>query len=89
MTAIRERSGLASSAQVPTTPRLRYLRAVALLTQRELAERAGLRQATIARLETGNVDARPSTIRKLADALGVDPYRITGTDRPDPEDVGR
>jgi transcriptional regulator with XRE-family HTH domain len=53
--------------------RLRELRNLAFLTQRELAERAGLTQASVARLETGKHRARPSTARRLAAALGVEP----------------
>ena len=44
-------------------PNLRELRRWAFLSQRELAARAGLTQATVARLETGKHRARPTTIR--------------------------
>jgi transcriptional regulator with XRE-family HTH domain len=54
-------------------PRLRDLRRWAFLSQRELAARAGLTQATVARLETGKHRARPTTIRRLAAVLGVEP----------------
>ncbi len=57
-------------------PRLRQLRREAFLTQRELAERAGLTQATVARLEAGTHRARPTTIRRLAAALGVQPAEL-------------
>ena len=43
------------------------------LTQEELAEKAGVGIATIARIETGDIDApRVSTLRKLASALGIE-----------------
>ena len=49
--------------------RLRFVRARHKLSQRELAERAGLSPTTILKLESGRVDApHPRTIRKLADA---------------------
>jgi transcriptional regulator with XRE-family HTH domain len=51
-----------------TIRRLRQLRA---LSQRELAQRAGLDTATINRIERGKQRPMPRTIRKLADALGV------------------
>jgi transcriptional regulator with XRE-family HTH domain len=57
-------------------PRLKSIRLRKALTQRELAERADLSQATIVTLETGQAEARPSTVRKLADALGVEPQAL-------------
>ena len=59
--------------------RLRELRKLAFLSQRELAEKAGLTQASIARLESGKHFARPSTSRRLATALGVDPRELVAT----------
>ena len=52
--------------------RLRELRRLRVLTLRELEEESGVSYNTIWRLENGYRDARPSTIRKLAAALGVD-----------------
>jgi transcriptional regulator with XRE-family HTH domain len=52
---------------------LRPLRERKALTQRELADQAGVTQSTIQRLETGLQEARPTTLRKLAKALGVKP----------------
>ena len=42
------------------------------LTQQELANKAGVSQYTITEIETGRREARPSTLRKLADALDVE-----------------
>jgi len=42
------------------------------LTQAQLAEKAGVRGATISDIEQGRIDPRLSTLRALADALGVD-----------------
>jgi transcriptional regulator with XRE-family HTH domain len=57
--------------------RLRKVRDRRLLSQRELAERAGLSPTTILKLESGRVDEpHPRTIRKLADALEVDPAEL-------------
>ena len=57
--------------------RLRKVRDKRLLSQRELAERAGLSPTTILKLESGRVDdPHPRTIRKLADALQVDPDEL-------------
>ncbi|HVC33212.1 MAG TPA: helix-turn-helix transcriptional regulator [Chloroflexota bacterium] len=54
-------------------PGLKMARGRKLLTQVELAARAGVSETTINRLENDTADARFSTIRKLAAALGVDP----------------
>jgi predicted transcriptional regulator len=40
------------------------------LSQRELAERTGLPQSTVARIESGLVDPRTSTVVKLLAACG-------------------
>ncbi len=51
---------------------LRAARERALLTQEELGTRAGVQPLTISRIETDKVEPRYSTIRKLANALGVE-----------------
>jgi transcriptional regulator with XRE-family HTH domain len=56
--------------------RLRTLRTEHVLTLRELAEAAGVSKDTIWRLENGHSDAHPSTIRKLAKALDVQPKEL-------------
>jgi transcriptional regulator with XRE-family HTH domain len=61
------------------TPSLRQLRIAAALTQRELAERAGLTQSTVQRLESGLQAAHPTTLRKLARALRVKPTQLMGS----------
>jgi len=63
---------------MPATPGLRRLRDQAVLTQQELAEDAGVRRATISRLENGG-SARPTTIRRLANALRCTPAALTNS----------
>jgi transcriptional regulator with XRE-family HTH domain len=46
------------------------------LTQAELAERAGVTTATVARIERNEIEPRMPTLRKLAQALGVDPAEL-------------
>jgi len=63
--------------------RLRALRHQRVLTLRELEERSGVAYNTIWHLENGKRGAQPRTIRKLADALGVDPeelVKVKGSD---------
>ena len=52
--------------------KMKALRQERVLSQRELAHMAGLTQMTVWRLENGHHDARPGTIRKLAQVLGVE-----------------
>ena len=56
--------------------RLRELRVQRALSLRALGERSGVTFATINNLENGNRPARLVTIRKLADALGVEPKEL-------------
>lgn len=60
---------------------LRQARERRLLTQVELAGRASMTAATISRIETGMTKARISTVRRLAEALDVDPAELTGSAR--------
>ena len=61
--------------------RLRDLRKRRLLTQEQLAERSGVGIATIVRVERNQVEPRGSTIRKLAEALSVDPEELVKAER--------
>lgn len=56
--------------------RLRRLRKERALSQQDLERISGVAQHTISVLETAERKARPSTIRKLAEALGVEPKEI-------------
>jgi len=56
-------------------PRLRDVRHRMALSQEELAEKSGVARSTIIKLEAGR-DAWPSTVRKLAAALGVKPAEL-------------
>jgi transcriptional regulator with XRE-family HTH domain len=56
--------------------RLRELRVERALSLRALAERSGVAYDTINKLELGQRPARLSTIRKLAEALGVEPREL-------------
>jgi transcriptional regulator with XRE-family HTH domain len=48
------------------------------MSQEELAERSGVARDTISKLETGRRGAYPSTIRKLAAGLEVQPQLLMG-----------
>jgi DNA-binding Xre family transcriptional regulator len=56
--------------------RLRELRVEQALSLRALGERSGVAYDTINKLELGRRPAHASTIRKLADALGVEPKEL-------------
>jgi transcriptional regulator with XRE-family HTH domain len=56
--------------------RLRQIRRVHALSLRDLARITGVAHDTISELETGKRQAQPRTIRKLADALGVEPREL-------------
>jgi transcriptional regulator with XRE-family HTH domain len=61
--------------------RLRRLRAERALTLRDLAEISSVSYDTINKLELGRRPAHASTIRKLANALGVVPRELMKGER--------
>jgi transcriptional regulator with XRE-family HTH domain len=64
--------------RVLRTRRLRELRERVSFSQMELSELSGVSRATIADLELGKRGAQPRTRRKLAKALGVEPWELVG-----------
>jgi transcriptional regulator with XRE-family HTH domain len=48
------------------------------MSQEDLAEKSGVARDTISKLETGQRRAYPSTIRKLATGLDVEPRMLLG-----------
>lgn len=56
--------------------RLRRLRRERALSQQDLERMTGVAQATLSDLEGGKRGARASTLRKLAEALGVEPREL-------------
>lgn len=59
--------------------KLKALRLRKMLAQRDLSELAGVATSTVVYLEHGERPATFGTIRKLAEALGVDPQELLGT----------
>ncbi len=57
---------------------LKQVRTRRLLTQEELAEKAGVSAATVVNIERNNQEPQFRTIRKLARALEVDPTELLG-----------
>ena len=51
--------------------KLRSLRQKNNLTQKELAERTGINQADISKLENGTANPSIRTLRRLADGMGM------------------
>ncbi len=48
------------------------------LTQEDLAQKAGLTTASVARIERNETEPRMSTLRRLAKALDIDPAELVG-----------
>jgi transcriptional regulator with XRE-family HTH domain len=61
---------------MPKMPNLKRIRNEYPLTVRELAAKSGVSHDAITRIENGHREARPSTVRKLAQALGVEPREL-------------
>jgi XRE family transcriptional regulator, regulator of sulfur utilization len=55
---------------------VREVRTLSALTQEELADRAGITATALSRIERNEAEPRPSTLRKLAAALGVEPREL-------------
>jgi transcriptional regulator with XRE-family HTH domain len=58
--------------------RLKNLRIRRALTQQELADRAGVSSNALNRIELNKAEPHMSTLRKLANALDVDPTELVG-----------
>ena len=61
-------------------PRLRYWRERRALNMKELADKAGVAVGTVFRLEHGK-EAETRTVRKLAQALAVEPHELMEQDQ--------
>lgn len=58
--------------------KVRVAREQRFFSQRELASKAGINHNTVWRIEGGDsIEVHPRTIRKLAEALSVDPASLT------------
>lgn len=56
---------------------VREKRAAAGLTQKQLADRAGVTATYVSHIENGReVPSKPETIEALAAAIGIDPYTL-------------
>jgi transcriptional regulator with XRE-family HTH domain len=55
---------------------LRELRHERMITQREVAERAGITVTTLSRIENGKVIPTFKTIRNLAEVFGISPQEM-------------
>jgi transcriptional regulator with XRE-family HTH domain len=60
----------------PIRVTLREAREAAGLTQTELADRAGVRQATISQIELGTSRIDLNVLNRLCDALGLEPGEL-------------
>jgi transcriptional regulator with XRE-family HTH domain len=55
---------------------LKRLRILSTLTQAELAQKAGVTPTAVARIERNETEPRTRTIRKLSNALEVEPKEL-------------
>jgi transcriptional regulator with XRE-family HTH domain len=55
---------------------LKRIRGIRVLSRKELAKQSDVNESTIYRAESGQTKLRPSTVRKLAQALGVPPDEL-------------
>ena len=55
---------------------LKRIRESRVLSRKDLAEQSDVAESTIYRAERGQTKLRPSTVRKLAQALGVPPDEL-------------
>ena len=60
--------------------RLRRLRRERALSQQDVERMTGVSQATLSDLQQGKRGARASTLRKLAEVLGVEPRELMKED---------
>ena len=63
--------------------KLRTLRRRKMLSLRELGERSGVAFDNINKYENGRRAAQPRTVRRLAEALDVDPEELAKTEEVD------
>ncbi len=67
---------------------LERARRQALLTQAELADRAGVQRKSVNNIETGRSRTpHPTTLRKLAVVLDCDPSTLNPALEPEPEEA--
>lgn len=76
-----------------TYERIKQARKAAGLTQKELASRLGSTQSNIAQYENGTRNAKPATLRRIAQAIGCSLFELIGDDmkisKEDWEELGR
>jgi transcriptional regulator with XRE-family HTH domain len=63
---------------------VKHYRGARYMSQAELADAAAVSRTTIARIEAGEIVPYPRTVRKLAEALGVQPSELAS-----PEELTR
>jgi transcriptional regulator with XRE-family HTH domain len=60
--------------------KLKEARQRAMISQEELSRMTGVGRATISNLENEERSAQPRTVRRLAEALGVEPHDLLRED---------
>jgi DNA-binding XRE family transcriptional regulator len=75
-TSISDKIVCVSGFQTLDGTRLKELRQMRMYSQLDLSKMTGVTQASISNLERGERQARPRTVRRLAEALGVEPREL-------------
>lgn len=66
---------------------VRTLRDLRFMSQEDLAKESGVSESTVRRMEAGGMSSHRGNVKKIADALGVEPRDIVEFE--DPELVDR
>ena len=69
-------AGADEGGRLTVGERIKAVREGKVWGQAELARKAGISPNTLYRIEAGTHEPRPVTIRRLAEALGVDPTEL-------------
>lgn len=60
--------------------KIKYLRNLRNLTQNQLAEMTGIHSITIAKYETNKMKPQPAQIKRIANAMSINPYALLELD---------
>ena len=68
---------------------IRQARKLNGLTQKELGERAGIAEPTIRKYESNRLNPKPSTLKKIAAALGIEWYELISNSQDEQSEIAK